>query len=200
MHLTIFYTPITSQLLRLTALLYLKLLGWRCEGEVPKETKFIVLAGPHTSNWDFPLGILTIKALRLDVCWIGKHTIFRWPFGWLFRALGGIPVDRSKNLDLIRQMTDLFEQSDSLIFALAPEGTRSKTDHWKTGFHFIARAADVPIVMAYLDFAQKEVGIGGVLYPGDDIEADFEQIRKYYEGKSGKNPLQASLIQVRQRP
>ena len=158
-----------------------------------------MIAAPHTSNWDFPLGIMAIRAIRLDVSWIGKHTIFRWPFGWFFRWLGGTPVDRGHSEDLIQQMTDLFNRSDRLIFALAPEGTRRKTDHWKTGFYHIATAANVPIALGYLDFGRKQVGVTETFMPSGDIEADFQLIREYYQDKIGKNPENTSLIQVKKR-
>ena len=175
----------------------LNALGWHIRDDLPAFKKYVAIAAPHTSNWDFPLGILAAKAVKLDIHWMGKHSLFYWPWGWFFRAIGGTPVDRGQAHDYIRQMTELFNHSEQLVLALAPEGTRSRTNHWKTGFHYIARAANVPIVMAYLDFSQKEVGFGGILHPGDDIEADFAQIRKFYAGKLGKNPLQASLIRVR---
>ena len=174
-------------------------LGWEVHANFPDLKKYVVIAAPHTSNWDFPLGILIIRALKIDARWLGKHTIFRWPFGWLFRALGGTPVDRGKSRNVIQQTTDLFNQSEELIFALAPEGTRSKTDHWKTGFYQIAKAAGVPIALGYLDFGNKQVGVSRVIYPGDDIEADFEQIREYYKDKLGKNPENASLIQIKEK-
>ena len=174
-------------------------LGWEIHADFPDLEKYVVIAAPHTSNWDFPLGILIIKALKIDVSWIGKHTIFRWPFGWFFRALGGTPVNRGKSLNVIQQTTDLFNQSDRLIFALAPEGTRSKTDHWKTGFYHIAKAANVPIALGYLDFGKKQAGVSRTFYPGDDIEADFKKIAEYYIGKKGKNPENASLIQIKKK-
>jgi len=175
----------------------LRVLGWTINADFPDVDKYVVIAAPHTSNWDFPLGIVAARAIKLEVHWIGKHTIFRWPIGWFFRALGGIPVDRSQKLDLIRRTKALFASSDRLVFALAPEGTRSRTDHWKTGFYHIARAAAVPIVMAYLDFGRKQVGLGDSFYPGDDIEADFVLIREYYKDRRGKNPENESLIRVR---
>lgn len=178
----------------------LNTLGWHIRADLPDFKKFVAIAAPHTSNWDFPLGILAAKAINIDMHWMGKHSLFYWPWGWFFRAIGGTPVHRGRAHNYIQQMVDLFSVSEQLVLALAPEGTRGKTDHWKTGFHYIARAANVPVVMAYLDFANKEVGIGGVLHPGDDIEADFELIRQYYESKQGKNPSQTSLIQVRQKP
>jgi 1-acyl-sn-glycerol-3-phosphate acyltransferase len=175
----------------------LNILGWTVQADLPDVKKFVVIAAPHTSNWDFPLGILVGKAIKLEPHWMGKHTLFRRPFGWFFRALGGIPIHRGHSKNYIEQLADRFEHSDRLVLALAPEGTRSKTDHWKTGFHRIARAANVPIVMAYLDFGHKQVGIGDMFYPGSDVEADFERIRQFYKNRRGKNPEQASLIQVR---
>jgi 1-acyl-sn-glycerol-3-phosphate acyltransferase len=178
----------------------LRSLGWQIEAELPDIKKYVVIAAPHTSNWDFPLGILAAKAIRLKVHWMGKDSLFRWPLGWFFRAIGGTPVRRGQSQNYIGQMADLFERSDNLVLALAPEGTRSKTDHWKTGFHYIARAADVPIVMAYLDFENKTVGIGKVLYPQKDIQADFQIIRQYYANIIGQNPENQSNIQVRGKP
>jgi 1-acyl-sn-glycerol-3-phosphate acyltransferase len=175
----------------------LNVLGWTVLAELPDVKKYVVVAAPHTSNWDFPLGILVGKALNLQPHWMGKHTLFRWPYGWFFRAIGGTPIHRDSGKDYITQMADLFEKSDRLVLALAPEGTRSKTDHWKTGFHRISRAANVPIVLAYLDWGHKQAGLGDIFYPSEDIKADFERIREYYKNRIGKNPEKASLVQVR---
>jgi len=177
----------------------LKKLGWTLEVDLPDIDKFVAIAAPHTSNWDFPLGILSAKAINLKVHWMGKHSMFRWPFGWFFRAIGGTPIHRDGGKNYMQQMADLFNRSEHLVLALAPEGTRSKTDHWKTGFHSIARAANVPILMAYLDYGIKQVGIGGMFYPGDDIEEDFKRIREFYQDRRGKNPEKESLIQVRKK-
>jgi|SRR5690554_3320466 len=174
----------------------LKTLGWSVHADFPEVKKYIVIAAPHTSNWDFPLGILAAKALNLKVHWIGKSSLFRRPFGWFFRAIGGAPVHRGKGADQIKQIADLFSHKDELVIALAPEGTRSKRSHWKTGFWHIARIAEVPITMAYLDFGQKQVGLGGTFYSCDSIEKDFEKIRLFYTGRHGKNPAQESLIQL----
>lgn len=177
----------------------LRRLGWSLNIDLPAIDKYVAIAAPHTSNWDFLLGILAAWAIPLKVSWLGKHSLFRWPYGWYFRAIGGVPVRRDGSKQYIQQMTDLFNQSEHLILALAPEGTRSRTDHWKTGFHTIARAANVPILMAYFDYPNKQVGIGGMFYPGDDIEADFRLIREYYKDRRGKNPHKESLIQARNR-
>ncbi len=174
----------------------LKLLGWSTLADFPDAKKYVVVAAPHTSNWDFPLGILAAKALKLEIRWIGKHTLFRWPYAWFFRAIGGIPVYRDASHDLIKQIAAIFDASDELVMAVAPEGTRSKTDHWKTGFWHIAKAANVPIALAFLDFGKKQVGLGGTFFPTDDIEKDFDLIRNYYKGHRGKNPANESLIQL----
>ena len=173
-------------------------LGWKVHAEFPDVKKYVVIAAPHTSNWDFPLGILAAKAVNLDIYWLGKQALFRWPWGWFFRALGGTPVYREQSLNLSQEMAELFARCEHLVLALAPEGTRKKTDHWKTGFYYIARAAHVPIVLGYLDHGHKQVGIGGVFYPGNDIEADFNHIRQFYKNMRGKIPENESLIEVRQ--
>ena len=175
------------------------MLGWTLHADYPEVDQYVLIAAPHTSNWDFPLGIIAAKAIHLKVQWLGKHSLFRWPFGWFFRAIGGTPVHRDQALNLIPQMTDLFTRTGPLVLALAPEGTRSKTDHWKTGFYHIARAANVPIVMAYLDYGHKQVGIGGTFHPGDNIEAVFAQIRQFYKDRQGKHPEKESLVQIRQK-
>ncbi|MDX2416925.1 MAG: lysophospholipid acyltransferase family protein [Xanthomonadales bacterium] len=159
----------------------------------------MAIAAPHTSNWDFPLTILAAKAINLKIHWMGKHGMFRAPYGSLLRKIGGIPVHRDTGKNYIQQMADLFNRSDHLVLALTPEGTRSKMDHWKTGFHSIARAANVPVLMVYLDYGKKQVGIGGKFYPSDDIEADFKLIREYYKDRRGKNPENESLIQERKK-
>lgn len=177
----------------------LRRLGWSIHVDLPDVKKYVVIAAPHTSNWDFLIGILAAWTIELKASWLGKHSLFHWPLGWYFRRIGGIPVRRDGGQNYIRQMTDLFGRADRLVLALAPEGTRSKTDHWRTGFHAIARAAGVPIMMAWFNYPLKQIGMGGLFYPSDDIEADFERIREFYKDKRGKNPAKESLIQVRRR-
>ncbi len=177
----------------------LRRFGWSLDADLPAVDKYVAIAAPHTSNWDFLLGILAAWAIPVKVSWLGKHSMFRWPYGWFFRAIGGVPVHRDSGKNYIQQMTELFRNAEHLVLALAPEGTRSRTDHWKTGFHTIARAANVPILMAYFDYPNKQLGIGGMFYPSDDIEADFRLIREYYKDRRGKNPEKESLIQARTR-
>ncbi len=177
----------------------LERLGWSLLIDPHAIDKYVVIAAPHTSNWDFLFGRLAAWAIELKVSWLGKHSMFRWPFGWYFRRIGGVPVRRDGGQKYIQQLSRLFNDSERLVLALAPEGTRSKTDHWKTGFHAIARAANVPIMMAWFDYPRKQIGLGGMFYPSDDIEADFERIREFYKDKRGKNPELESLIQVRKK-
>jgi 1-acyl-sn-glycerol-3-phosphate acyltransferase len=172
-------------------------LGWQMAAEFPTQPKYVLIVAHHTSNWDFVIGLLAALSVNFWPQWIGKASLFRPPFGGLMRRLGGIPVVRSSRSNFVEQVAELYRQHDQLIIAIAPEGTRKKTDHWKTGFYHIAMTAQVPIVMAYLDYQRKEAGIGPVLYPSGDLAADLVQIRQFYAGVSGKYPEQAGEIRVR---
>jgi 1-acyl-sn-glycerol-3-phosphate acyltransferase len=175
----------------------LKCFGWTVHVEDPGTARYVLIVAPHTSNWDFVVGILAAKAIRLDAHWIGKHTLFRPPFGSLFRALGGIPVDRGNSGDLIPQVVRHFERSPDFKLGLAPEGTRSGTDHWKSGFHYIARAASVPIVMGWLDYPSKRIGMGGAFMPDDDLQHTFDRVREFYAPFRGRYADRASTIRPR---
>lgn len=178
---------------------FLRILGWRVISSEITQNKFIIIGAPHTSNWDFPLSLLALSALGMKFSWIGKHTLFRSPFKTFFQYLGGIPVDRSIRLSFIENMIQLFSEKEGMKLAIAPEGTRSKKDHWKTGFYYIAVAANVPIVMAYIDYSKKELGIGPTLTPTGDLEADFAIISAFYMDKTGKFPERQSVIRIRKR-
>lgn len=151
------FAPAQFQLNLLGRLVYSAMLiwfcrsGWRAEGHLPPEHKFILVGAPHTSNWDFLVFVGTIAAFGKQVHSIGKRTLFRWPFAAMMRGLGGVPVDRSAPRDLVQQMADQFaarDNRDNFVLIVAPEGTRDETDHWKTGFYQIALAAAVPMVCA----------------------------------------------------
>ena len=133
--------------------------GWRVEGEPPPR-KCVIIAAPHTSNWDFPFMLATAYVIGFRISWMGKHTLFWGPFGPLMRALGGIPVDRRAPQNLVQQVAERFARSDELILAIPPEGTRKKVEHWKSGFYQIACVARVPVVMGFLDFERKVGGAG----------------------------------------
>ncbi|MES2037318.1 MAG: lysophospholipid acyltransferase family protein [Pseudomonadota bacterium] len=190
MHLTIFETPIINTVMRWLSVLGLKLIGWKVEGIVPAEQKYVLIAAPHTSNWDFPVTLMVCFALRLRVYWMGKSSLFPPVLGHIMRWLGGIPVDRSKSGNLVQGTVDAFHENQRLTVIVPPEGTRGKVTHWKTGFYYIALGAGVPIALGYLDFKRKAGGIGKMFAVSGDIEADMLQIREFYCGISGKNPQQ----------
>lgn len=175
----------------------LELLGWRIQYEDPLTRRYVLIVAPHTSNWDFIIGLLAAWALDLKAHWMGKHTLFNGPLGPVMRAWGGIPVERTEASDVIADMAARFEASEEFVLGIAPEGTRSHRPHWKSGFWHIARAAEVPIAMAYIDYGRKEVGMGGTFMPGDDRDADYACIRAYYEGRQGKFPEKAGDIRGR---
>jgi len=193
MRYSIFDTPVISPLMRGLAFSFMKVFGWRLEGRLPDVDKMVVIAAPHTSNWDLPVLLSVAFSLRVKACWLGKHTLFRWPLGFLFRWMGGIPVYRSASQNVVAQSVEMFRSSENLILTIPPEGTRSKVSHWKTGFYYIALGAEVPIAMAFIDYKRKASGVGPTLYPTGDIEADMEIIRKFYITVSAKYPDKAGL-------
>jgi 1-acyl-sn-glycerol-3-phosphate acyltransferase len=160
----------------------LRLLGWRLQGELPDLPKFVITAAPHSSNWDFLIGIAAVFALRLDVHFVGKAELFRGPLGPPMRWLGGLPVDRHRPEGFVEQIVARFRERDQLLLAMAPEGTRKPVERWKSGFYRIAMGAGVPIVAGYFDNAHKRVGFGPVLYPTGDLEADFGRLHEFYGG------------------
>lgn len=175
----------------------LKILGWKVINELPDNKKYLLIAAPHTSNWDFPLGLLTKYSQKLKLNFLGKGALFDSPFGWLFRALGGIPVYRKKKLNMVDQMVAQFNQREQMILAMSPEGTRSYQEHWKSGFYHIAFKAGVPIAMATLDFGNKIVKLGSAFMPSGDIQADMRIIRAFFEGIEGKIPENKGPITVK---
>jgi len=158
----------------------LRLLGWRLEAGLPDLPKFVVIAAPHSSNWDFLVGIGAAFALRLDFNFVGKAELFRGPLGLLMRALGGLPVDRYRPEGFVSQLVGLFAAREKMVLAMAPEGTRKPVARWKSGFHRVALAAGVPIVPAYFDNGRRRVGFGPPCYPSEDAEADIAALREYY--------------------
>ena len=183
-----------SPLAQRLAYFILRLIGWRTHVVRPHASRYVLIGAPHTSNWDFGLLLLLMAAEQLPIRFMGKDTLFRWPFGPLMRALGGIPVNRRERTNLVDQVAAIFEGYDSLIIGIAPEGTRKKAVHWKTGFYYIALKAKVPIAMAYLDYGNRVIGVGTSFMPGGDIQADFEIIRDFYTGIAGKNPKEQGEI------
>lgn len=166
-----------------------KMIGWKVEGHIPESVrKAVIIVAPHTSNWDFPVGLFASFALGLSGHWVGKHTLFRWPFGGLMRWLGGIPINRRKSKNFVSQAADYFKQYENFRLVIAPEGTRRKTTKWKSGFYHIAKEATVPIVCAFIDFRRKVSGIGPIIMPSGDLQKDFEKIRDFYLTVGAKRP------------
>jgi 1-acyl-sn-glycerol-3-phosphate acyltransferase len=175
----------------------LKLFGWQAIQGLPKFKKYVLIGAPHTSNWDFILGMTTALAIGLRFKWLAKHTIFNNPLGPVLKFFGGIPVDRGVRSSVIEKMTEMFNNSEQLVLGITPEGTRSKTEFWKSGFYYIALSAKIPIYFAYLDYGNKKIGIGDHFFPTGDIEEDMKIIRNFYSGIKGKQPEKQGEIRLR---
>jgi 1-acyl-sn-glycerol-3-phosphate acyltransferase len=189
MHRTIFDTPLINTLLRAFSVSFLKLNGWKVEGQLPPGAqKCVFIAAPHTSNWDLPYTLMVAFALRLNVYWMGKEQIFKPPFRGLMMWLGGIPVRRETSNNLVAASVEAIKTANGpLQLIVPPEGSRSKVRYWKTGFYHIAVGAQVPIVLAYMDYSKKISGLGPVFLPTGDIEADMAAIKAFYAPFKGKN-------------
>lgn len=165
------------------------LFGWKTKGKMPTDIKkFIIAVAPHTSNWDFPVGLAARSVLRIESAqFLGKSQLFVPPFGWIFRMLGGHPVDRSSSHDMVEQVVRIFAKHENFILAMAPEGTRKKVTKLRTGFYFIAKGAQVPIVPVGFDFGKKEIVVASPIYP-TDMDKDMETILAFYKTIQAKNP------------
>ncbi len=180
---------------RIIARLILRLGGWTLVGELPTYKKMVAIAAPHTSNWDgFWLLVYKI-ALSIDVHFLAKHTLFWWPLGPILRSMGAIPVDRSTSASTVQQVVKVFAERDRFWFALAPEGTRKWQPHWKTGFYQIAKAANVPLVLAFIDYRKKRMGIGITLPENRSLDEDLQTIREFYAPFSGRVPERQGPIE-----
>ncbi len=167
---------------------WLGFFGWKVEGPAPAVPKAVVVAYPHTSNWDFPFALAVAYYHGVDIRWLGKKQMFNAAFGWFFRWLGGVPVDRSKSTGLVDSVVETIRAYDELLVVVPPEGTRGQSGRWKSGFYWIAVKAEVPIVLSFLDYSRKVGGIGTTFVPTGDLDADFERIRDFYDGILGKFP------------
>lgn len=186
-------SPEIPGILTLLARLVLRLAGWHAEGEAPDLPKFVMVAAPHTSNLDGVMMVVGAWYFRLKLNWVAKHTLFRPPFAGLLRALGGVPIDRDSPRRALVQMIKALRDNERQILVVAPEGTRHKTEGWKSGFYYIAKGANVPMVLAYLDYARKVVGIGPVVYPSGDEAADMRIIHEFYKDKAARYPEKRTL-------
>ena len=172
--------------------IYFKLLGWKVVGNktMSKDTvkKAVLIAVPHTSWHDFFIALLLRQVIGIKSNFIGKKELFIWPFGYYFRSIGGAPLDRTPGQNKVQAIAKLFDSREEFRLALSPEGTRKKVEEWKTGFYYIAKAANVPIIMFTLDFENKQNRVSEPFYPTDDFEADLRFIKSFFKGVKGKIP------------
>ncbi len=183
-------------MLRFIARQLLKLGGWTPVGEIPTEKKAVVIAAPHTSNWDGIWGLIYRVERGFDIHFFAKDTLFWFPLGWILRALGGIPLDRKVPGAAVQRAVERFTNSDTFYFGLAPEGTRSLKQGWKSGFYRIATEANVPLVLGFFDYRTRRLGIGPTMLLSGDVDADMQLIRNYYADFQGRHPENASPVRL----
>lgn len=175
--------------------LVFKILGWKISGDVPRHlNKYIIIVAPHTSNWDFPIGVAVRSIMRFKSNFLGKKELFDSRLGWLFKKLGGYPVDRSRSTNMVDEVVKIIEREKHFVVAITPEGTRKKVEKWKTGFYFIADKAKIPIVMAGIDYQRKTVFFAPEFYPCGDIEKDAIVMGDFFKDKVGKNGMAAPVL------
>lgn len=177
---------------------FLRVAGWKTEGERPAADRYVIIAAPHTSNWDMPFMLAMAFVYDIPVRWMGKHTLFKAPFGSFFKRLGGIPIVRHRPGGVVGQMVEHFQNNDSLALMVPAEGTRSHVDYWKSGFYHIARGADVPVILSYLDVSKKVGGVGPAIELTGDFGADMDKIREFYSGMKGFRPENIGVIRLRE--
>ena len=189
MRYTLFSTPLLTPALRVLSKIVLKIIRWRVDGSLPiDQKKYVLIVAPHTSNWDFFLFVLTVSVLRLQPSVLIKDTIFVGPLGWFLRYCGAIPVNRKQAGSLVTYISGIYEAREEFVLIITPEGTRSPNAKWKRGFHHVARAAEVPILVVYVDSAVRTIGIEGLMEPSVDIDGDMQKLKTFFDGKKGLKP------------
>ncbi len=193
--------PLDCRLVYWIAGVIYRLIGWRVEAVLPDLPKYVIIVAPHTSNLDGFLAftgeaILTCGFHTIKVSWLGKHTLFRWPFAYLMRWLGGIPVDRRSHHALVDQAIQAFNTRPKLTLAITPEGMRRKSRYWKTGFYYIAHGSGVPILLAYVDYRRKVLSTGPLIMPSGDIQSDMATIRAFYRTITARHPGRVGQMEV----
>lgn len=187
------YCGVAPEITRWICKAYLGLSGWKVRGDWPALHKAVLVAAPHTSNWDGVNMLATAGFYRVKLKWMGKKSLTTGPFGGLIKWLGCVPIDRSAANDVVRTMADVFAAETRMVLAIPPEGTRSATREWKTGFYHIARAAGVPLVLSVLDYGTKTVSLAAIVHPSGDYEADLALIQSHYANAVGKRPAQFAI-------
>ena len=161
-------------------IIFLRLVGWKIEGDFPSLNKFVLAVVPHTRNTDFIIGLLTRAVVDKKISYVGKKELFNPLTGWFFRALGGTPINRNSTENKVSSIAKIFKEKEVFRMAIAPEGTRKKVDKWKTGFYYIAMEAEVPILLVNFNYALKQVGFLNLFYPTGNIEKDFKEMESYF--------------------
>ncbi len=169
-------------------LIFEKILGWKIIGKKPEFKKLVIVVAPHTSNWDFMIGLWARSTMRLNAWFIGKKELFVWPFGYLFRGLGGYPVDRKKNTHLVDQIVEIFNSKEEFNITISPEGTRKYSPRWKTGFYQMATKANIPIQMVGFDYQKRIVVIAEPFFPSGNLINDLEMMKSFFREFKGKYP------------
>lgn len=170
------------------ARLLLRLFGWKVEGARPPLDRYVLIAAPHTSNWDFPLMLAFAAAFDIPVTWMAKHSLFQPPMGMFMRAMGGMPIVRHEKRNVVDSMVEAFTTADQLVLVVPTEGTRARMEYWKSGFYHIAKQANVPIVPSFLDWGAKRGGFGPAMTPSGNTVQDMQYFRDFYAGMTGKFP------------
>ncbi len=183
---------------RWLARLFLSATGWKPEGERPAAERYVLIAAPHTTNWDFLYLLAFAEHFGLTISWLGKASLFRAPLGPLMRALGGIPIERSRSENRVAEMAQVFVDREALGLVVPAEATRSRAEYWKSGFYYIALTAGVPVVMSYLDYASKRGGFGPAFMPSGDVARDMDAVRAFYADKKGKYPDAFGPVRLRE--
>jgi 1-acyl-sn-glycerol-3-phosphate acyltransferase len=177
-------TPFSRRLAART----LALFGWRIEGELPAESRFVLIAAPHTSNWDFPVCILSMFAFGIQMSWLAKHSLFHFPVAGILRWLGGEPINRAASQGTVEVAIERFRERPQWVFGVSPEGTRKRVEQWKSGYHRIALGAGVPIVPVSIDWERRVLGMGAPFQPTSDIKADEKFLRSLYRKEMARHP------------
>ena len=194
---TVFDSPVANFIFKIIAKISLFIFRWRTEGELPDEPKYVLIAAPHTSNWDFFFTLVVAFELNAKIYWMGKDALFKKPYTGIMKWLGGVPIVRSSSHNVVDQTVEQFKQNDKLVITVPPSGTRSQVSYWKTGFYHIALGAGVPIALGFLDYGRRTGGIGPTIVPSGDYVKDMEIIASFYSGIMGKYPERVSNMKIK---
>ena len=192
------YPQKCSSLVRLIGRVFMLLAGWKVEGRIPSCNKVIIIAAPHTTNWDFVFLLGAAFQLGLSVKWLGKKSLFSFPFSWFMNRLGGVAVDRGNSSGMVDHVSEAILCASKISLVVPPSGTRGRTDYWKSGFYHIAKSANVPLICGYLDYEKKIAGRGPCFFVSNSVKDDMNKLRDFYKDKVGKYPELTSVIRLKE--